>query len=134
MPRSPPAAFCARTTPRARSPSTTTWQSATRDEGARRSFRPHGRRGADEPDVGAAHGRVGRVLRPLAHRQDRLPVDRALDRRGHARRLALLVVRISRTQTDTAGRKRRLDIGEMSSTERRWALATFAFVCGAIAW
>ncbi len=45
-----------------------------------------------------------------------------------------LVVRISRTQVDTNGRKRRLDIGHMSSTERRWALATFAFVCGAIAW
>jgi Na+/melibiose symporter-like transporter len=46
----------------------------------------------------------------------------------------VLVVRIARTQTDTAGRKRRLDIGQMSSTERRWALATFAFACGAIAW
>jgi hypothetical protein len=31
-------------------------------------------------------------------------------------------------------RRRRLDIARMSASEKRWALACFAFGCGAIAW
>ena len=43
-----------------------------------------------------------------------------------------LLTRIARTEV--APRRRRLDLGQMSAPERRWALACFAFGCGAIAW
>jgi Na+/melibiose symporter-like transporter len=46
----------------------------------------------------------------------------------------VVVVRIARTEPEAPGRRRRLDLAQMSSTERRWALATFAFACGAVAW
>ena len=43
-----------------------------------------------------------------------------------------LLTRIARV--DVTKRRRRLDLGQMSASERRWALACFAFACGAIAW
>lgn len=44
----------------------------------------------------------------------------------------VLVTRIARTET--ASRRRRLDLARMTPTEKRWALATFAFACGVVAW
>jgi len=43
-----------------------------------------------------------------------------------------LLTRIART--DVPPRRRRLELGQMSKAERRWAVACFACVCGAIAW
>jgi hypothetical protein len=43
-----------------------------------------------------------------------------------------LLTRIARIPVTP--RRRRLDVAHMSTSERRWALACFAFACGAIAW
>src|SRR5437868_10854199 len=44
----------------------------------------------------------------------------------------VLVFRIAKVPVKP--RRRRLDLARMSTSERRWALACFAFACGAIAW
>ena len=44
----------------------------------------------------------------------------------------VLLTRIARVPVTT--RRRRLDLARMSTPEKRWALACFAFACGAIAW
>lgn len=44
----------------------------------------------------------------------------------------LLMTRV--VKIDVAARRRRLDIDRMTASERRWALASFAFACGVVAW
>lgn len=44
----------------------------------------------------------------------------------------VLLTRIARVAVTP--RRRRLDLAAMSAAERRWAIACFAFACGAIAW
>jgi hypothetical protein len=43
-----------------------------------------------------------------------------------------LLTRIA--QVKVVPRRRRLDLARMTATEKRWALTSFAFACGAVAW
>src|SRR3989442_5162560 len=61
------------------------WRRNTRfDDTTCGSIRPDGVCGADQPDVGAADGSAGRVLRSLPNRQDPVSADRAHDRHRDA--------------------------------------------------